>query len=44
MAHIGAGEAWGGVQKGTPSANVATLSHPLGSCVAPDADHVTVYT
>ena len=42
MAHIGAGESCGGVQRGAPSVNVATLCRPPGSCVAPDADHVTL--
>ena len=44
MAHIGAGEACGGVQRGAPSANVARLCRPPGSCVAPDANHVAACT
>ena len=42
MAHIGAGETCGGVQRGAPFANVATLYRPPGSCVAPNSDHVVV--
>jgi hypothetical protein len=44
MAHIEADEAFGGVQRGVPFENVATLYHPLGSCVAPDVDHVVACT
>jgi hypothetical protein len=33
-------EACGGVQRGAPFENAATLCRPLGSCVAPDVDHV----
>ena len=44
MTHIGVGEACCGFQWGAPSANVATLCHPLGSCVAPDVEHVIVCT
>ena len=35
MAHIGAGEACGKVQRGAPSVDVATLCRPPGSCVHP---------
>ena len=35
MTHIGVGKSCGGVQRGAPSANVATICHPPRSCVAP---------
>jgi hypothetical protein len=44
MTHIGADEACGGVQRGAPFANAATLCRPPGSCVAPDVDHVVACT
>ena len=44
MAHIEAGEGYGGVQRGTPSAKVATLCRPPGSGVAPDVDHAAACT
>ena len=37
-------KACGGVQWGVPSANVAILCHPPGSCVAPNVDHVVACT
>lgn len=39
MAHIGEGEACGGVQQGVPSANVAKFCRPLETCLTLDVDH-----
>jgi hypothetical protein len=44
MDHIRMGKACGGVQRGAPYANVATLFRPPGSCVAPNADHAATFT
>ena len=44
MTHIKAGEARAGVQQGSPSANVAKLFCPPGTCATPDADHGTACT
>jgi hypothetical protein len=41
---MGVDEACVGVQRGAPFANVATLYHPPGSCVALDVDHVSSCT
>ena len=39
LAYLEVGVACGGVQRGTPSANVTKMCRPPGTCVALDVDH-----